>query len=118
MLGQDVDTPPVIIIDNYQVEVVHEFTYLGSTITDNLSLDAELNKRIGKAVTTLERLATRVWENSKLTTKTKMAVYNACVVSTLLYKIINAKCNNFPTQNVITLLTQIVITPELQLCST
>lgn len=37
-------------------------------------------------------------------------------------KIINAKCNNFPTQNVITFLTQnvikqIVITPELQVCS-
>ena len=85
VLGQDVDTPPVITINNYQLEVVHEFTYLGSTITDNLSLDAELNKRIGKAATTLERLATRVWENPKLTTKTKMAVYNACVVSTLLY---------------------------------
>ena len=85
VLGQDVDTPPVTTIDNYQLEVVHEFTYLGSTITDNLSLDAELNKRIGKAATTLGRLATRVWENTKLTTKTKMAVYNACVVSTLLY---------------------------------
>ena len=85
MLGQDVDTPPIITIANYQLEVVHEFTYLGSTITDNLSLDAELNKRIGKAATTLWRLATRVWENPKLTTKTKMAVYNACVVSTLLY---------------------------------
>ena len=65
----------------------------------------------------------------------------------ILYKIINAKCNNFPTQNVITFLTQnvitfltqnvitfltqnvitvlkqnvisqIVITPELQVCST
>ena len=34
---------------------------------------------------TLGRLATRVWENPKLTTKTKMAVYDACVVSTLLY---------------------------------
>ena len=37
--------------------------------------------------------------------------------------IINAKCNNFPTQNVIIFLyenviTQIVITPELQVCST
>ncbi|XP_067032362.1 uncharacterized protein [Acropora muricata] len=86
VLGQDVDTPPVIIIDNYQLEVVHEFTYLGSTITDSLSHDAELNKRIGKAAMTLGRLVTRVWENSKLTTKTKMAVYNACVVSTLLYR--------------------------------
>ena len=85
VLGQDVNTPPVITIDNYQLEVVHEFTYLGSTITDNLSLEAELNKRIGKAAPTLGRLATRVWENTKLTTRTKMAVYNACIVSTLLY---------------------------------
>ena len=34
--------------------------------------------RVGKAATTLGRLATRVWENPKLTTKTKMAVYYAC----------------------------------------
>ena len=38
-------------------------------------------------------------------------------------KVINGKCKNFPTQNVITVLTQnvisqIVITPELQVCST
>ena len=38
VLGQDVDTPPVITINNYQLEVFHELTYLGSTITDNLSL--------------------------------------------------------------------------------
>ncbi|XP_050710731.1 uncharacterized protein LOC126995286 [Eriocheir sinensis] len=86
VLGQDVETPPVITIDNCQLKVVHQFTYLGSTITDNLSLDAEINKRIGKAATTLGRLTTRVWESPKLTTTTKMAVYNACTISTLLYE--------------------------------
>ena len=65
--------------------MVHQFTYLGSTITDNLSLDTELDKRIGKAATTLARLTSRVWTNPKLTEKTKIAVYNACVISTLLY---------------------------------
>ena len=35
---------------------------------------------------TLGRLGTRVWENPKLTTKTKMAVFDVCVVSTLLYE--------------------------------
>lgn len=85
VLGQDVVTPPVITIDNYELEVVHQFTYLGSTISDNLSLDAEINKRIGKAATTLGQLTTRVWVNPKLTTQTKMAVYKACIVSTLLY---------------------------------
>ncbi|KAL7829755.1 hypothetical protein AOLI_G00306400 [Acnodon oligacanthus] len=48
VLGQDVGTPPVITIDDYELEVVHQFTYLSSTISDNLSLDAEINKRIGK----------------------------------------------------------------------
>ena len=27
----------------------------------------------------------RVWENKKLTTQTKIAVYRACIVSTLIY---------------------------------
>ena len=85
VLGQDTAAPPIITIDDYELDVVRQFTYLGSTITDNLSLDTEIDKRIGKAATTLARLTTRVWTNPKLTVKTKMAVYNACVISTLLY---------------------------------
>ena len=76
---------PAITINDYELDVVHQFTYLGSTITHNLSLDAEINKRIGKAASTLAHLKTRVWTNPKLTVKVKMAVYNTCVVSTLLY---------------------------------
>ena len=71
--------------DDYVLENVDQFTYLGSTICSNLSLDSEIDKRIGKAATTLARLTSRVWENPKLTTHTKMAVYNACIISTLLY---------------------------------
>ena len=85
VLGQDIPAPPVITINNYELKVIHQFTYLGSTITDNLSLDAEINKRIGKAATTLAHLTPRVWTNHKLTMKMKMAVYNACILSTLLY---------------------------------
>ncbi|CAH1266854.1 Hypp3594 [Branchiostoma lanceolatum] len=65
--------------------LLNHFTYLGSTTSSNLSLDKEIDKRIGKSATTLARLTTRVWENPKLSVKTKMAVYNACVLSTLLY---------------------------------
>ena len=85
VLAQDVPAPPVITINDYELEVVHQFTYLGSTITDNLSLDPEIDKRIGKAATTLAHLTSRVWTNPKLTMKTNMAVYNACILSTLLY---------------------------------
>ena len=85
VLGQDTEALPVITIDNYELDAVCQFTYLGSTITDNLSLDAEIDKGIGKAASTLARLTARVWTSPKLSVKAKMAVYNACVISTLLY---------------------------------
>ena len=85
VLGQDILAPPIITIDDYELKVIHQFMYHGSTITDNLSLDAEIDKRIGKAATTLAHLTPRVWTNPKLTMKMKMAVYNACILSTLLY---------------------------------
>ena len=63
VLGSDTEAPPVITIDDYELDAVCQFTYLGSTITDNLSLDAEIDKRIGKAASTLARLTARVWTN-------------------------------------------------------
>ena len=84
VLGQDTEALPVITIDNYELDAVCQFTYLGSTITDNLSLDAEIDNRIGKAASNLARLTARVWTCPKLSVKTKMAVYNACVTGTLL----------------------------------
>ena len=69
----------------HELQVVQEFTYLGSTVTDNLSMDPEIGKRIGRASTTFARLSKRVWENRKLTLHTKAAIYRACVLSTLLY---------------------------------
>ena len=85
VMCQDVSTAPSISIGDHTLVVVEKFTYLGSTITKNLSLDPELNSRIGKATTAMARLTKRVWENDMLTTKTKMNVYQACVLSTLLY---------------------------------
>ena len=48
-------------------------------------------------------------------TQNVITIAAKCNTNTKCNKIINAKCNNFPTQNVIT---QIVITHELQVCST
>jgi len=85
VMGQATPAPPQMSINGVNLEVVHQFQYLGSTVTDSLSLDAEINKRIGMAFTTLSKLAKRVWENNHLTTHTKVNVYKACVISTLLY---------------------------------
>ena len=85
VMGQGVVDPPTITISEYQLETVHEFVYLGSTIADSLHLDSELNKRIGKAATTMCKLSKRAWSNRKLTEHTKIQIYKACVLSTLLY---------------------------------
>ena len=81
IMGKDLSSIPNISIGNYILEVVEVFTYLGSTISSNLSLDAELNTQIGNAVTAMACLLKRVWENSMLTINTKMKVYQACVLS-------------------------------------
>ena len=84
-MGQGVSVTPHITIGEHALEVVDNFTYLGSCISSNLSLDSELNVRIGKAATAMARLEKRVCDNSLLTINTKMKVYQACVLSTLLY---------------------------------
>lgn len=85
ILHQGTNTEPSILLNGKCLDVVNRFTYLGSTVTDKLSLDVELDQRIAKAATTLGRLNSRVWENKKLTKTTKMSVYSACILSTLLY---------------------------------
>ena len=64
MLGQEDSETPAISIADHTLEVVQEFTYLGSSITSNLSLNEEINNRIGKAASVMSRLSKRVWENN------------------------------------------------------
>lgn len=61
------------------------FTYLGSSVSNVNSLDHEINCRLGKASTTFGRLTKRVFNNKHLTIKTKIKVYEACILSVLLY---------------------------------
>ena len=60
VMRQDIKKIPSPLTDNDKLDVVHEFVYLWSTITDNLSIDSKLNKRIGKVAMTHSRLIKRV----------------------------------------------------------
>lgn len=57
--------------------------YLGSTITNTLSLNDEINMRIDRTASTFGKLMKREWE--KLTTTNKILIYQACIVISLLY---------------------------------
>ena len=85
VMGQGVAEAPNILLGQHNLKTVNEFTYLGTTISQAVSLDTELGRRIGKASGAMARLSERVWNNVKLRTTTKIAVYRACVLSTLLY---------------------------------
>ena len=65
--------------------MIDNFKYLGSTISSYLSLDVEINARIGKAATVMAKLNKRVWQNINLTMNTRLKSYQACVTSILLY---------------------------------
>ena len=85
VLTQNTTSDPSISVNDCILKVVDQFKYLGSTISRNLSLDSEVNIRIGKAASAQAKLNESVWENKNLTINTKMRVYRACVLSTLLY---------------------------------
>ena len=60
VLSQGTDTPPNIKIGGNYIEDVQSFVYLGSNITSNASMDAEINCRIGNASDTFARLSATV----------------------------------------------------------
>ena len=81
VIAPDTDHPPTISIDGHTLEAVENFTYLGSTISSTLNIEVEVNKRIVKAAAVMARLTKRVCNNSSLTEKTRLRVYQACVLS-------------------------------------
>ena len=76
---------PNIQIDGKVLNNVDSFTYLGSTLSSNNSLDKEISSRIAKASASFGRLQKRVWKERGLRQDTKCAVYKAVVLTALLY---------------------------------
>ena len=76
---------PDIFVKETRLEVVDTFVYLGSTISKDGSLDAEINLRTQKASTAFGKLEKRVWSDRGITIKTKISVYSTCILTALLY---------------------------------
>lgn len=73
--------------ENFQTaEEVCNFKYLGSVLVHNCSLDPDLDNRLHAAHFSFGRLAKLKWVfyNRDLTTSTKLMVYNAVIIPTLL----------------------------------
>jgi len=78
-------TPPEIFVKNLPLPITNKFAYLGSTLSNSVSIDDEINNRIAKASAAFGRLRKTVWNRRGITLETKMKVYRAVVLPTLLY---------------------------------
>ena len=63
-MAEDAEIASSFYIDGSNFSVVDNFKYLGSTISSNLSLDVEINARIGKAATVMAKLNKRFGRTS------------------------------------------------------
>ena len=84
---------------------MNRFTYRGSTLSLNATIDDEVNVRIAKASATFGRLHTNVWNRRGISLQTKLKVYRAIGLPMLLctcktwtvYQLHARKLNHFHT---------------------
>ena len=76
---------PHVTVKGQKLQAVDNFTYLGSTLSRAVNIDVEVNNRIAKASAAFGRLRENVWERRGLSLATKLKVYHAVVLTTLLY---------------------------------
>ena len=75
--ADSIETP----VNGVILEQAREFIYLGSAISDDGRLDAEINRRLGAAAAAFGRLRIRALTNRDLSLYTRVSVYNAAVIS-------------------------------------
>ena len=67
-----------------QLEEVNAFKYLGATMTKDGRSTVEIKTRIAIATSTMTKLD-KIWKNKYISFPTKLRLYKALVLSTLLY---------------------------------
>ena len=77
--------PPSLIVNGETVEFVPSFVYLGSTVSHTGDLSCEVNRRRGLASGVMRALWNPLWRQRCISRKTKCRIYNAAVLSVLMY---------------------------------
>nr|VZI06148.1 unnamed protein product [Spirometra erinaceieuropaei] len=79
------NAPPQISVNGTQLQMVENFPYLGSTLSRNTKIDDEVANRISKASPAFGRLQSTVWNRHGIQLSTKLKMYKAVILPTLLY---------------------------------
>ena len=71
-------------MNGQQLEEVSAFKYLGATLTKDSRSTTEIKSRLAIATSIMAKLD-KIWKNKNISFPTKMRLYRALVLSTLLY---------------------------------
>ena len=82
--GEDMPDRNITVRDA-SIEQTELFLYLGSILSVQGKSSKGVENRIQTAYSAFGKLSGRIFRNRDLTSRTKLLVYNAIVVSTLLY---------------------------------
>merc|ERR1711963_318859 len=78
-------TSPEIHCNGKLLPTTEAFIYLGSTLSRHANIDKEIARRLAKASVSFGSLREKVWEKSGISVTTKLQVYKAVVLPSLLY---------------------------------
>ena len=76
---------PKITCNGQLLPSTEAFIYLGSTLSRQATIDKEITRRLAKASASFGSLREKAWERRGITTDTKLQVYRAVVLPSLLY---------------------------------
>ena len=82
---QEAYKPAHTSTDDTNLKAVKHYTYLGSVISNNATVSKDLVNRLSKASSSFGTLSKRVWQSHLLRLSTKIQVYRAVVILTLLH---------------------------------
>ena len=80
----NVNTPAPVKVNGANLQQTDKFTYLGTIIKPEGGTKEDIYSRLGKARNAFKEM-NNVWRSTQYSTKTKLKLYQSCVVSTLLY---------------------------------
>ena len=75
----------MVHVDGAAPNAVDRFSYLGSVLSNDATIDNDVAKRLAATSAALSALEQRLWKERGVRLATKMAVYKAIVLTTLLY---------------------------------
>ncbi len=83
-LGSKKDEPSSLLVCGHDVQCVDAFIYLGSLIHSSCSSEPEIRRRSAMTRTAMQSLDHHLWR-SRITTLTKLRLYNAYILPIMLY---------------------------------